>query len=238
MKTRLLNIAYWFAAIILIAVIVTSLGYRFSEAFFIGTLFLPGALAVKLAYHKISFKEKKEGVKNAVFVTIGIMVGEILMFMIAHLIVSSIRIGIQNFYQWPDLPEMLLNPIFIALIIAVLAVGNYFWEKWLDGRLPSAPAAVTFISDRHSVTLLHDEIIYVESNDAVTTVYASGDRQFRNRTPISQWESILEGGFVRIHRSYLVNRDYVTGTDPDTVFIGEIELPVSRKYKDSLSGLA
>ena len=71
------------------------------------------------------------------------------------------------------------------------------------------------------------EIMYVESNDSVTIVYATNDRTFRNKTPISQWESILEDDFIRIHRSYVVNKSYITSVEADAVFLNEIELPVS-----------
>ena len=74
----------------------------------------------------------------------------------------------------------------------------------------------------------------MESNDATTTVVATGDRRFKNITPISQWEAILKPHFIRIHRSYLVNKDAITRVDGDLLFVDEIELPVSRKYKDTV----
>ena len=43
---RFLIISYWVVSILLVAVVLTSIGYRFLEALFIGSMFLPGALAV------------------------------------------------------------------------------------------------------------------------------------------------------------------------------------------------
>ena len=86
------------------------------------------------------------------------------------------------------------------------------------------------------MTLALEEILYVESNDSVTTVMATGGRHFRNKTPISQWEAILGPHFIRIHRSYLVNRAAVTGVDVDILYVGDIQLPISRKYKDDVLG--
>ena len=84
------------------------------------------------------------------------------------------------------------------------------------------------------MTLPLEEILYVESNDDITTVIATGDRRFRNKTPISQWEAILKPHFLRIHRSYLVNKEAITRVDGDLLYVNEIELPVSRKYKDTV----
>ena len=82
-----------------------------------------------------------------------------------------------------------------------------------------------------------DEIVYVESNDDVTTVVATEGRHFKNYTPISRWDAILSPRFIRIHRSYLVNKTKVTRIDVDLLYIGDIQLPISRKYKDAVNNL-
>ena len=84
------------------------------------------------------------------------------------------------------------------------------------------------------MTLLQDEIRYVESNDTEVWINATESRRFRNKTPISQWENLLGEGFMRVHRSYLVNVDYIDGAERDVVILGEDEIPVSRKYKDNV----
>ena len=55
---------------------------------------------------------------------------------------------------------------------------------------------------------------------------------YRNKTGITQWENLLGEGFLRIHRSYLVNRDLASAETPDSVSVGSVSLPVSRKYKE------
>ena len=232
---KVLSISFWFAAILLVAAVMTSLRYRFAESVFIGTLFLPGALAVKYFYPKVSFADRASGIKDTAFITIGIILGEIMLFLMAHYVLQVMRDDSWNFYAWPDLPDLLLNPVFIAIMISSLAVGNYFFEKWLEKRYPSEKKPVTFLSERKPVSLMAYEILFVESNDAVTTVVATEDRHFRNKTPISQWEAILGEGFIRIHRAYLVNGTHIESTDKDSVLVGGCELPVSRKYLKTVS---
>lgn len=98
-------------------------------------------------------------------------------------------------------------------------------DKMLDMRFPTGPQPITFLSERHPVTLMESEIKYVESNGS----------EFKNKTPISQWESILGKDFVRIHRSFIVNVNYITSIDKDAVFIESLQLPVSRKYKANIN---
>ena len=228
---RLLVISYWVLSIFLVALVLTSLGYRFMEAVFISTMFLPGALAAKYFFPKVDFRNRKAGIRDTVFIVLGILVAEVFLFLFTHFYVLRYR---ENVADWIGLPEILTNPVFIALILTALAAGSYFFERWLDRKRPTKPAPITFTSDRKPVTLPLEEILYVESNDATTTVVATGDRRFKNITPISQWEAILKPHFIRIHRSYLVNKDAITHVDGDLLYVDEIELPVSRKYKDSV----
>lgn len=233
---RGLVISYWIVSILLVAIVLTSLGYRFWEATLIGTLFLPGALAAKYFFPKVSFKNRPKGIKESAFIVLGILVGEILLFLMAHYYISILRESHPvSVYALPDIPQILTNPVFIAIILSLLAAGSYFFETWLDRKRPSQPGTISFTSDRKPVTLSIDEILYVESNDDVTTVVATGDRRFRNYTPISKWEANLKPFFIRIHRSYLVHKAAITRIDVDLLSIGDIQLPVSRKYRESVS---
>ena len=235
---RFLIISYWIVSILLVAIVLTSLGYRFLEALFIGSMFLPGALAAKYFFPKVNFKNRWAGIKDTVFIVSGILIGEMLLFLIAHFCILTFRENLPRpEWEWPDLPQILTNPVFIAIILTALAAGSYYFESWLDRKRPTKPAPITFTSDRKPVTLPLEEILYIESNDDITTVFATGGRYFRNKTPISQWEAILKPHFIRIHRSYLVNKAAVTNIDVDLLYLGDTQLPISRKYKDQVSDL-
>ena len=233
---RLLTISYWIVSILLVAVCLSSLGYRFLEALFIGSVFLPGALAARFFFPKVNFKDRWSGVKETVYIVLGILALEILLFLIAHFCILTFRGNLPGAIEdLPDLPRILSNPVFIAIILTSLAAGCHFFEAWLDKRFPSRPGTISFVSDRKPVTLPLNEILYVESNDDATTVVASGGRRFKNYTPISQWEAILAPHFIRIHRSFLVNKTAITRIDVDILYIDDIQLPISRKYKETVS---
>ena len=229
---RLLVISYWVLSVLLVSMIVTSLGYGFLEALLLGTMFLPGALAARYFFPKVDFKDRRSGIRDTVFIVLGILIAEMLLFVIVEYYIDYLR---QN--QPVPPPQILTNPVFITLILTLLATGSYFFETWLDRKRPTPPAPIKFTSERKPVTLSIEEILYVESNDDVTIVYATEGRSYRNITPISRWEAILNPHFLRIHRSYLVNKTAVTGVDVDLLYIGETQLPISRKYRDEVLGL-
>lgn len=231
---RLLVISYWVVSVLLVSLVLTSLGYRFLEAVLVGTMFLPGALTAKYFFSKVDFKERRTAIRNTVYIVLGILIAEVLLFLVAHYYIMNLRAEQQ---QMNDIPQLLTNPAFIAIILTALATGSHFFEGWLERKHPASPAPITFTSERKPITLSIEEILYVESNDDVTTVVATGGRSFRNITPISRWEAILKPHFIRIHRSYLVNKAAITDIDVDILLIGETQLPISRKYKDEVLAL-
>ena len=226
-KTILITFSYWILAVIIIAMILLSLGYPFALGLLMGSLFLPGTFLVKYLLPKI-FKEKsKKKTANTIFLFIAVAVLEFLLIISVHIWISD--------QAYPSIAGVLVNPMFVAVVITLLCLGDWFLSKYLSSILPE-DKTITFISDRHKVSILPSEILYIESNDREVTIYATENRTYRNKTGISQWESILGDDFIRIHRSYIVNREAITSIDKDFICIGEIELPISRKYYKAVQG--
>lgn len=220
-KTILITFSYWILAVIIIATILLSLGYPFALGLLMGSLFLPGTFLVKYLLPKI-FKEKsKKKTANTIFLFIAVAVLEFLLIISVHIWISD--------QAYPSIAGVLVNPMFVAVVITLLCLGDWFLSKYLSSILPE-DKTITFISDRHKVSILPSEILYIESNDREVTIYATENRTYRNKTGISQWENILGDNFIRIHRSYIVNRASIKSIDKDFICIGEIELPISRKY--------
>ena len=135
-----------------------------------------------------------------------------------------------------DFPSMLRNPFFIAAILALLAYGHYLLVTWLEKRFPST-YPITFNSEHRKISLKKDDILYVESRDSEVWIVARDGQAYRNRNGITQWENLLGDGFLRIHRSFLVNVAASVLTSPDIVSVAGKELPVSRKYKDGVKAI-
>ena len=236
MKKALCQTGYYVTAVALVAVILLSFSYRFGEALFVGTMFLPGALAARWLYPKIAFTHRWEGIRDGLFVTAGLLVGEILLVLLAHCFIRRFRTGPHVLYV-PDVADALLNPVFLALILLVLVAGDLWLSRLLERVWPTSEQPLRFISDRREITLRPSEIRYIESNDDEVWLHATEGRRFRNKTGISQWEALLGEGFLRIHRAYLINRAFVTGSSLEEVFLAETTLPVSRKYRDRVRSL-
>lgn len=230
------TVVYWIVAILLVANILTSLDYLFGEALFIATMFLPGALALRYFLFKVSFSNRKRGLMSAVCVVAAILIAEIFLIIVANGMMDHLRADAWNGEE-TGIPDVTINPVFIGIIVTVLCVGDYLLSEYVSRkyRKEEKDATIRFNSNRSPVTLFIKDILYVESNDSETWVFARDGEKYRNKTPISHWEALLGDGFIRVHRSYLANRSALTRMDSDMVYLGETALPVSRKYKDDVS---
>jgi len=227
----LLRIAYWLLALALVSAILVSLDYTLSQALLISLIFGPCALGLEYLMPRARKPMDK------VYLSLAMLVAVVLLIMVLHQFVwTSIT---QSGYVLPqkEVPPMLINPAFLGLILTVLAIGDYQWARWLSTRFKGEDRTLTFFSERKSVTLRRADIAYIESNDTEVRVVTITGESYRNKTGITQWENLLGEGFLRIHRSYMVNTSLATLEAPDTVTVGDTRLPVSRKYREAVQQL-
>lgn len=221
------RIAFWLVALALVTAILISLDYTPGQAVLISLVFFPCAIALEF------FLSKAETIRSKISLSLAVLVSTVLLLLIVHRLLWSPFMKSRVWFIL-DVQPVLVNPVFLGLILTMLALGDYAWRKWLDRRLQAPPRQITFISDRKSVTLSAAEIAYIESNDTEVHLVTLDGRSFRNKTGISQWENLLGEPFVRIHRSYLVNRACIESVDTDSLVAAGTTLPISKKYRKIL----
>ena len=235
MKKGIIIVSYWLAAIILTALLLTSLDYDLWQAILMSLSFLPAAMALSFFLPKVERDSKgKRRVVDTIYIVLGVMLMTFFLIYLWQWLFISVN-GLEGWKVW-SIPAMLGNPVFVAAILAILAYGHYLLTRWLEKKYPS-DRPISFTSDYKKVSLKKEDILYIESRDSEVWIIARDGRQYRNRTGISQWENLLGPGFLRIHRSFLVNVADATLASQDLVSIGGQSIPVSRKYKDSVKAV-
>ncbi|MBS1667151.1 MAG: response regulator transcription factor [Bacteroidetes bacterium] len=92
-----------------------------------------------------------------------------------------------------------------------------------------------FIKDGHNQIKLNlHEIVYLEAMNNYTGIITNSKRY----TVLVSLGNLLKENafksFIRIHKSYAVQKNYVKEFRPDKVIMGDIILPIGRSFKDSL----
>ena len=233
MKRFAIFATYWAAALLLLAVILCSTGYRLPEALMLSTSLLPVAIIFRQMTARIDFSSnRREAIKALVFILLFVLT---MAFLAVHIAQSIILFDYRQMSELDfSVPSMLLNPVFLLSMLTLMIIGDHWLGRILGTRMPEAEETITFVSDRQSVTLARQEILYIESCDTEVWVHATEGRRFRNKTSISSWERLLGLEYLRIHRSFLVRLSACTALEHDNVILGNARLPISRKYKEAV----
>ncbi len=91
-----------------------------------------------------------------------------------------------------------------------------------------------FVSkNRKKVKMIFDEILYVESLKDYIKIHLDNESH-TIKFSISAFEKELDARFIRIHRSYIVNKNKITAYTKNDIEIGEIEIPIGDNYRKGM----
>lgn len=82
-----------------------------------------------------------------------------------------------------------------------------------------------------------DEILYLEAMKDYTKVVTASKNYLVLETFANMHQKLPAQKFIRIHRSYIVCMDKITVSKNNKLYINDHELPVSKMYKNAVTGL-
>lgn len=88
-------------------------------------------------------------------------------------------------------------------------------------------------ADRKNTQIDFNALVYIESRADYIIIKTDKEEEIITREKISHVINRLPDNFVRIHRSFIVNRKKVTAFNNEEVQLGSVDLPLSRTYKQS-----
>jgi DNA-binding LytR/AlgR family response regulator len=98
-----------------------------------------------------------------------------------------------------------------------------------------APANDYFFikADGKIYKLLYNEILLAEAKGNYTKITCSNNTLLPNMS-FSSFESLLPAdSFIRVHRSFIINKSKITHIEGNTVHIQKMQVPISQNYKES-----
>ncbi|GAB5399398.1 MAG: LytTR family DNA-binding domain-containing protein [Aureisphaera sp.] len=134
-----------------------------------------------------------------------------------------------------DVIDYLLKPIsfprFFKAISKCKKQGTEIVQNPIESTLVNDHIYVN--ANKKFVKIRFEEILYVESVKDYVRVHTQ-DQRIMTKETLSQFEGKLPHGFLRIHRSFVVNVSKVTAFTKVDVEIGETEIPIGASYKDAV----
>ncbi len=138
-----------------------------------------------------------------------------------------------------DVTDYLLKPIRFDRFIR--AVNKAFPQRQPEVERASqlheeSKHAASFVYlrvDRKMFKVLLDEVIYIESDKDYVKVFMEKGFVITRQTIASVEAMLSESQFIRIHRSYIISLKKLKSFTPETVEIGDKELPVGKLYRNN-----
>lgn len=201
---------------------------NYSSALLLALATLPGVMFAKFFINDISFKKRWMGIYHLICLAMIVLLIEYLSIMLADLYLINTIID--------NNAGFIFNPLFIWL----MAIAFISLEILLENKInleseEEISRFIEFTSERKKISLEIDTITFIESCDDEVWVRTTSEISYRTKMNISNWELTLDSRFIRIHRSYLVNRAHITKITPTKIWIGNKSLEVSRKYRDKVA---
>lgn len=139
----------------------------------------------------------------------------------------------------------LINPN--VKIIFYQVANNEVVRFWNEGFINQIPTITTlsspnqtnamFIRTRGRLEKLDKQnILYIESDKKYCTIITTTKKYVLRTALKNLYEQLKGNDFIRIHRSYLINKRHITqiDTQQQNILIGEKEISIGRHYQENL----
>lgn len=82
--------------------------------------------------------------------------------------------------------------------------------------------------------LMHDEIFYAQSIKDYMMLYTKNGNYIVHMTMKYLNELLPNNQFLRVHRSYLINKNFIMSISKNQVRVNDIEVPIGESFKEAL----
>lgn len=139
-----------------------------------------------------------------------------------------------------DVVDYLVKPVSFERFVKAC---NKAWElyqlKTKKQAGAEAPAYFFINADYSLVKIVFADIMWIEGlKDYLKIHLKSAPRPLVARMTMKAIEEQLPfSQFIRVQKSFIVSKNYITSVRKNSVFINEIEIPVGDNYKDAITEL-
>lgn len=92
-----------------------------------------------------------------------------------------------------------------------------------------------FIKEKNAfIKLKFEDILFIKSEHVYAEIQLKNNQKHLIRGNLNQIITKLSSKFIRLHRSYIINLEYLDQIDNNAVIIQNTSIPIGRKYKEQL----
>ncbi|KAB8154495.1 response regulator [Kordia sp. TARA_039_SRF] len=134
-------------------------------------------------------------------------------------------------------PAYLVKPFTKDELYSSIEIALYNYSKRI-GEVNEEELIIKdafFIKEKNIfIKLKFEDILFIKSEHVYAEIQLVNNQKHLIRGNLNKIITKLNKKFVRVHRSYIVNLDYLEQIDQSTIVILNHNIPIGKKYKDDL----
>lgn len=240
-KKPYLHISYWIFVLLVLSLLFGFSWGNKTAAFFFVSMLLPIVIGTSYFFNYVlvpKFYFTKRYVEFA-FYTFCIAVISVYLesLVLVFSYVYLVDLNYQNLS--PNASQFILLAVILYLLVFIgsfLLMMNQIIEnrmeiqRLLDEKEKMQKSFLEIISNRKTVKIPYNEIVYIESLSNYIKLITSGG-EIVSKEKISRLAERLPDMFIRIHRSFIVNTEKIKERSLDQVLVDHIRLNIGRSYR-------
>jgi len=129
--------------------------------------------------------------------------------------------------------DYLLKPISFERFLK--AVNRYQKEQSKQPILNEQQEQFLYVkSDRKTVKLKISEVTYIEGLNNYIIIHTH-QQKYIVYSSLSDIQKKLDHSFIRIHKSFVINKRFITSYNREIVEVTGVELPIGKSYKEMIN---
>ena len=138
-----------------------------------------------------------------------------------------------------DAVDYLVKPVSFERFFKAITKLNRLMGREISTVIPNDtpnPGAFVYLKvDRDMKKVFVNDIVYIESWKDYIKIFLIDGKNLLAKQSISAMENLLsDHKFVRVHRSFMVSLDKISGYNGLSVQLSEQEIPIGRLYKQAV----
>lgn len=245
---RFFHSIFWILTfIILIFTFRGSYGGLAQSFFFVSFLF---PVVVGTSYLVTSYLVPRFLLKKAYFSFVLYFIYTLVFSVYLEMLVMTLSLVIFANFQYSELNPKTTDIVFLTLVLYFFVFLNtiiYLLQAFFRGeerqkelqteKEKLEKGYLTVRSQRKNRNLHYEDISYIESLGNYVRIHSSSGEEILTKEKISSLMERLPDSFIQIHRSILVNGERVQSFNREMITVDEMDLPISRKYKELVVGI-
>lgn len=244
MKRQILShLVFWVLAVLFLTFYFGRQNNEYSKAFYFATFLLPVVVGTSYFFSYYLIPKFLLTRKYSLFALYFLYM--IIISLYLEMLVVTLSFVILANYQYNKMLPITVDTISMGITLYLIVFGVAFVRMISVFRLDAEEKrqllttiernlieTITVVSDRSKIPLDVSQILYIESlADYVRIISTKGSLVTKEK--ISSLMDKLPTSFIRIHRSFIVNKNQIQSFSKEKVVVGDAELPISRSYKKS-----